>query len=226
MVSKPGFRIGIYVCRDLEITDFAIPYSVFSVAQRLDPGLEAFIVAETLQPVQTAAGFTVMPNYCFDDLPDMNAVLIPAGFGTRQAINSGRLHAFIRSLPEKTLLVSVSAGSRFYRHMGAFDGGMAAGLPETPGMRKLPGGTVAARRPPQTRAATRAGIVTGGGIESGVEAGFHLLRRAGYSEDFIREVARLMEYSSVCETDPGDFAYDEGVREPKRHGKGLLRWPA
>jgi hypothetical protein len=35
--------------------------------------------------------------------------------------------------------------------------------------------------------------VTGGGIASGLEVGFHLLRRAGYDEVFVSEVARVME---------------------------------
>jgi transcriptional regulator GlxA family with amidase domain len=40
-------------------------------------------------------------------------------------------------------------------------------------------------------------IVTAGGIASGMEMGFHLLRRAGYDEAFIGEVARVMEYSAA-----------------------------
>jgi len=37
-------------------------------------------------------------------------------------------------------------------------------------------------------------IITAGGIASGTELSFHLLRRAGYAEDLIGEVARVMEY--------------------------------
>ena len=37
-------------------------------------------------------------------------------------------------------------------------------------------------------------IITAGGIASGMELGFHLLRRAGYRESFIDEVAPVMEY--------------------------------
>ena len=40
-------------------------------------------------------------------------------------------------------------------------------------------------------------IITAGGITSGMEMGFHLLRRAGYDEAFIAEVARVMEYSAA-----------------------------
>ena len=37
-------------------------------------------------------------------------------------------------------------------------------------------------------------MITAGGITAGMEMGFHLLRRAGYGEEFIEEVARVMEY--------------------------------
>jgi transcriptional regulator GlxA family with amidase domain len=37
-------------------------------------------------------------------------------------------------------------------------------------------------------------IITAAGISSGIELGFHLLRRAGFDESFRREVARVMEY--------------------------------
>src|SRR5258708_15442689 len=120
--KKSGFRLGIYVCKDAEIVDFAAPHGVFSVARRFDPELEAFTLAEALRPVQAQAGFTVLPNYGFNDAPDMDAFLIPGGFGLRQEINNGRLHGFIRALPEKTLLVSVCTGSWIYGRMGLLDG--------------------------------------------------------------------------------------------------------
>lgn len=43
-----------------------------------------FLVADSLRPVQTQAGLTVVPNYSFAEEPDMDAFLIPGGFGTRQ----------------------------------------------------------------------------------------------------------------------------------------------
>ena len=98
--KTPGFRLGIYVFKDAEIVDFAAPHGVFSVARRFDPELDAFLIADAMRPVQTQAGFTVLPNYSFADRPAMNAFLIPGGFGTRQETRNGRLHEYIRSLPE------------------------------------------------------------------------------------------------------------------------------
>ncbi|MGA8772086.1 MAG: DJ-1/PfpI family protein [Rhodomicrobium sp.] len=218
MPSKPGFRLGIYMCKDLEIVDFAAPYGVFSVARRLDPELDAFFVAESFRPVQAQAGFTIMPNYAFADGPDMDAFLIPGGFGTRQELNNGRLHAFIRALPDKTLLVSVCTGSWIYGRMGLLDGRMATNRKEpdrleSSKMGKVPIDRLAeiapACRISRARVVDSGRIVTGGGIASGMEVGFHLLRRAGYGEDFITEVARIMEYAAAYEIYRGDIAYDQ-----------------
>ncbi len=111
--STPGFRLGIYVFKDAEIVDFTAPYGVFSVARRFEPGLDAFLIADSMRPVQTQAGFTVLPNYCFADQPAMDAFLIPGGFGTRQEIYNRSLHHFILSLPQNTLLTSVN--TKVYR---------------------------------------------------------------------------------------------------------------
>lgn len=214
---RPGFRLGIYIFKDAEIVDFAAPYGVFSVARRFDPELDAFFVAEAMRPVQAQAGFTVLPNYAFSDRPAMDAFLIPGGFGTRQEIHNERLHEFIRSLPEKTLLVSVCTGSWIYGRMGLLDGRAATNRKEpdrveTSKYGKVPIDRLAeiapACRISRARVVDSGRIVTGGGIASGMEVGFHLLRRAGYAEDWIAEVARVMEYSAAYERYRDDIEYD------------------
>ena len=50
-------------------------------------------------------------------------------------------------------------------------------------------------------------IVTAGGIASGMEMGFHLLRRAGYDEPLIGEVARVMEYKAAYDLYKDDVEY-------------------
>jgi transcriptional regulator GlxA family with amidase domain len=201
-----GFRLGIYVFKDAEIVDFAAPYGVFSVARRFDPELEAFFVADANRPVQAQAGFTVLPNYSFNDRPTMNAFLIPGGFGTRQEIRNQRLHEFIRSLPEGCLLTSVCTGSWVYGVMDLLDGLPATNRKEPDRQESSPTGKVPIDRLAELAPACRisrarvvdAGrIITAGGITSGMEMGFHLLRRAGYADDFVAEVARVMEYSSA-----------------------------
>ena len=203
-----GFRLGIYVFKDAEIVDYAAPYGVFSVARRFDPDLDAFLIADALRPVQTQAGFTVMPAYGFGDRPDMDAFLIPGGFGTRQEMYNGRLHEFVRSLPESCLLTSVCTGSWVYGKMGLLDGLPATSRKEPDRLEASPMGKVPldrlaaiapACRISRARVVDAGRIVTAGGITSGMEIGFRLLRRAGYDESFVREVARTMEYLEAYE---------------------------
>jgi transcriptional regulator GlxA family with amidase domain len=214
--KKAGFRLGIYVCKDAEIVDFAAPHGVFSVARRFDPELDAFVVAETLRPVQTQAGFTVLPNYGFNDAPDMDAFLIPGGFGLRQEINHGRLHDFVRALPDKTLLASVCTGSWVYARMGLLDGKAATNRKEpdrleASNMGKVPIERLAEIAPKvrvsRARVVDDGRFISAGGIASGMEMGFHLLRRAGYDETFIGEVARVMEYKAAYELYRDDIEY-------------------
>jgi transcriptional regulator GlxA family with amidase domain len=204
----PGFRLGIYIFKDAEIVDFAAPYGVFSVARRFDPELDAFLIADSLRPVQTQAGFTVLPNYSFEDAPAMDAFLIPGGFGTRQELYNRRLHEYVRSLADSTLLTSVCTGSWVYGKMGLLDGLSATNRKEPDRLESSPAGMVPidrlakiapAARISRARVVDAGRIITAGGIASGMEMGFHLLRRAGYSEEFVGEVARVMEYQKAYE---------------------------
>jgi transcriptional regulator GlxA family with amidase domain len=203
-----GFRLGIYVFKDAEVIDFAAPYGVFSVARRFDPELDVFLVAETLRPTQTQAGFTVLPNYGFSDRPAMDAFLIPGGFGTRQEMHNRNLHEYVRQLPETCLLASVCTGSWIYGSMGLLDGLAATNRKEpdrheAASFGKAPLARLAeiapACRISRSRVVDAGRIITAGGIASGMEIGFYLLRRAGYDETFISEVARTMEYHQAYE---------------------------
>ena len=214
--KRAGFRLGIYVFKDAEIVDFAAPYGVFSVARRFDPELDAFLIADAMRPVQAQAGFTVVPNYAFADRPSMDAFLIPGGFGTRQETHNQRLHEYIRALPESTLITSVCTGSWIYAQMGLLDGKTAANRKEPDRLEasnfgKVPIDRLAEMAPKcrvsRARVVDTGRIVTAGGIASGMEMGFHLLRRAGYDETFIAEVARVMEYADAYAGYRDDIAY-------------------
>ncbi|QHZ48324.1 MULTISPECIES: DJ-1/PfpI family protein [Bacillus] len=221
MSRTRGFRLGVYIFKDAEIIDYAAPYGVFSVARRLDPELDAFLVADAMKPVQTQAGLTVQPNYSFNDQPDMDAFFIPGGFGTRQETNNKRLHQFIRSLPETTLLVSVCTGSWIYGRMGLLDGLCATSRKEPDRLEASEMGQVPidrladiapACRISRARIVDSGRIITAGGIASGMEMGFHLLRRAGYDETFIEETARIMEYKEGYSQYRDDIEYARKIK--------------
>ena len=214
--KKSGFRLGIYVFKDAEIVDFAAPHGVFSVARRFDPELDAFLIADAMRPVQALAGFTVMPNYSFADQPAMDAFLIPGGFGTRQEMYNARLHDFVAGLPESCLIVSVCTGSWIYARMGLLDGKAATNRKEPDRVEqskfgKVPIDRLAEMAPKcrvsRARVVDAGRLITAGGIASGMEMGFHLLRRAGYGEDFLEEVARVREYKAAYDLYRDDIEF-------------------
>src|SRR5450631_2997630 len=176
----PGFRLGVYVFKDAEVVDFAAPIGVFAVARRFNPEFDAFLIADAMRPVQTQAGFTVMPNYAFTDGPAMDAFLIPGGFGTRQELHNRRLHQFIRELPDETLLTSVCTGSWIYAAMGILDGVTATNRKEPDAVEQGPNGMVPidrlAKLAPgcrisRARVVDAGRMITAGGITSGMEMG-------------------------------------------------------
>lgn len=218
-----GFRLGIYIFKDAEIVDFASPYGVFSVARRFDPALDVFFVAESMRPIQAQAGFTVLPNYDFRDGPAVDAFLIPGGAGTRPETNNRRLHEYVRSLDQSTILASVCTGSWIYAQMGLLDGIAATSRKEPDRQEATPPGMVPLERlailapackVSRARVVDSGRIVTAAGISAGMEVGFHLLKRAGYDDTFVGEVARVMEYSAAYELYRDDLE-EAGLRAPE-----------
>ncbi len=223
MAKHAGFRLGVYVFKDAEVVDFTAPYGVISVARRLDPELDVFLIAESQRPIQTQAGFTVIPNYAFGDQPALDAFLIPGGFGTRQEMYNRNLHAYIRALPSDCLLTSVCTGSWIYAHMGLLDGLAATNRKEPDRIEashlgKTPIDRLAeiapACRVSRARVVDAGRVITAGGIASGMEMGFHLLRRAGYDEGFISDVVRIMEYQRAYELYRHDIEYANHKESP------------
>jgi transcriptional regulator GlxA family with amidase domain len=100
--------------------------------------------------------------------------------------------------------------------MGLLDGKAATNRKEPDRVEAPPGGKVPIDRLAEiapkcrisrARVVDAGRIITGGGIASGMEVGFHLLRRAGYDETFISEVARIMEYKAAYNAYRDDIEY-------------------
>ena len=167
---KRGFRLGVYVFKDVEIVDFTAPHGVFSVARRFDPELEVFLIADAQRPVQAQAGFTVLPNYSFADRPAMDAFLIPGGAGTRQETWNTRLHDYIDALPATCLLTSVCTGSLILGAAGLLKGYKATSYWDTRDVLKELGAI-----PTRGRIVVDRNRITGGGVTAGIDFGLKLV---------------------------------------------------
>ena len=133
-------------------------------------------------------------------------------------MHNANLHRYILDLPADCLLTSVCTGSWIYARIGLLDGLPATNRKEpdrleASHMGKTPIDRLAeiapACRVSRARVVDAGRIVTAGGIASGMEMGFHLLRRAGYDEAFINDVARVMEYHRAYELYRHDIEFNE-----------------
>src|SRR5438045_591314 len=122
----------------------------------------------------------------------------------------------VRSRPGSGLRTSGCTGSWIYGTMGLLDGLAATNRKEPDRVEAKPPGKVPidrladiapAAKISRARVVDQGRIITAGGIASGLEMGFHLLRRAGYGEEFISEVARVMEYTKAYEVYREDLEF-------------------
>ncbi|MGH8184713.1 MAG: DJ-1/PfpI family protein [Rhodanobacteraceae bacterium] len=199
-----GKRLGIYVFDGAEVIDFTAPFGVFAVAQRLDPELDVFLIGDAAGSVEATAGLKVTPRYVLDDHPDMDAFLIPGGIGTRREMHNGRLIEFVRSLPAKTLRISVCTGAWIYGKAGILDGLKATSRKNgDPSEKLVPIDRLAQLAPKcsidRHRIVDQGQVITAGGISSGLETGLYLLLRFGHDEAFVDSVAKIMEYERQWE---------------------------
>ena len=202
-------RLGVYIYNGAEVIDWAGPVGVFAVARRMDPELDVFLTGDSLAPLMATGNLTVTPRYSLDQKPDMDAFLIPGGIGSRAEMHNGRLIDFVKSLPEKTLLVSVCTGSWVYGMAGLLDGLKATNRKNgDPSEKIIPIDRLAQIAPKSQidrhRIVDAGRIITAGGITSGIEMGFYLLERFGYDEAFVNTVAHIMEYEKQWELMKGD----------------------
>jgi len=207
-------RLGIHIFDGAEVIDFAGPAGVFAVARRMDAELEVVLVGDSQIPVKTTANLMVTPRYSLDQNPDLDAFLIPGGVGTRTEMHNQRLIDYVKRLPEKTLLVSVCTGSWIYGQAGLLDGIKATNRKHgDPDEKVVPIERLGEIAPKCTidkhRIVDTGRIITAGGISSGLEMGFHLLKRFGKDEDFINTTAYVMEYDKQWELMKGDLLVEE-----------------
>jgi transcriptional regulator GlxA family with amidase domain len=127
-------NLGILIFDDVEVLDFAGPFEVFS-RTRTEPGPQSrqsdesapfhvFTVAPKRGNVRATGGLTVVPDYCFDDnVPPIEILVVPGGFGTRPLLNDETVLDWIRSTHATTRrTTSVCTGSLLLAKTGLLRG--------------------------------------------------------------------------------------------------------
>ena len=183
--------IGILIFPQVEELDFVGPFEVLSYINKVRPGsTKVLLVAETPETVSAFNGLRVIPDTTLEDCPPLDIVLAPGGKGRMAAMKNQAILAFIRRQRQSARLVaSVCTGAFLLAAAGLLDGKKATTYHTAFAELEGYGVQVVAQK------VVRDGdLVTAGGVSSGLELGFYLLREL-FGADLSQEVANKIEYN-------------------------------
>jgi transcriptional regulator GlxA family with amidase domain len=192
-------QTGIVVFKDIEVLDFTGPYEVFSVTRlneqrrREEPSpFNVFLVAETKNPVVTAGGMKILPDYDLDDCPLLDILVVPGGWGTRQEMNNERLIGWIAERAKQVETVaSVCTGALLLGKAGLLDGKRATThWRSLDWMQELFPKT---RVEKQLHFVEEGALFTSAGISAGIDMALKIVARY-FGDAIARATAKQMEY--------------------------------
>lgn len=182
--------IGILVFPQVEELDFVGPFEVLSYINKVRPdSTRVLLVAETSAPVAAFNGLRFIPDTTLQDCPPLDLVVVPGGKGRLAAMKNPAILTFIRRQQQNARLVTaVCTGAFLLAEAGLLAGKTATTYHTAFAELEGYGVRVVARK-----VVRDGGIVTAGGVSSGLELGFYLLREL-FGADVAQEVARKIEY--------------------------------
>jgi transcriptional regulator GlxA family with amidase domain len=191
--------VGILLFPEVEVLDFCGPFEVFSVTRlnesnrREQPSpFRVLLVADTAEPISTAGGMRVLPDCTTTVCPQLDILLVPGGWGTRDQMQNARLIDWIRQrAPKVETLTSVCTGSLLLGQAGLLDGVRAT--------THWAAFSLLRERFPKINVVEdqhvveEGKILTSAGISAGIDLALRLIARY-FGEPVARNTARYMEY--------------------------------
>jgi transcriptional regulator GlxA family with amidase domain len=192
-------RVGILVFPKVEVLDFCGPFEVL-VAVRLDESrrreepspFEVFLVAERDEPIEANGGLRVLPDYMLANCPPLDILILPGGWGVRQAINNENLLAWIAERGRQVeTLASVCTGAMLLGRAGLLEGRHAT----THGgslnwMHEMFPNVIVEEK---LRFVEDGHVITSAGVSAGIDMALRLVARH-FGEDVARATAQHIEY--------------------------------
>ena len=182
--SLPPLQIAMVVYPKLTLLDLIGPQTAL--------GLHGVthLVAERLEPVVSDSGIALIPTTTYEQCPtDLDVLFVPGGEGTAEAMEDGKLLAFLRNRAETARYVtSVCSGSLILAAAGVLQGYRATTHWTSLDVLSAFGVTAEAARVVRDR-----NRLTGGGVTAGIDFGLVLLAQLR-GEPAARMTQLAMEY--------------------------------
>ena len=189
--SVPDFReqsplqLGILLYPHMTLLDLAGPQATLGFHST------THLISDSLDPVLTDSGISLLPTVTFETCPkDLDVLFVPGGFGTNRALQQENVLRFLATAGKRArFITSVCSGSVLLAAAGLLDGYKAAThwavyeqLETFPGVTGVHERVVADRN-----------RFTGGGVTAGIDFGLTLLA-ALRGEETAKMTQLMMEY--------------------------------
>ena len=214
-MKKPdeAVRFAILIYDGVEPIDIGGTYGVFSMAKRILPGIDMFIVAEKPGPTRLAGGLQVEAHHGLDDCPPADVLIVCGGPGWRDVVTNDRVLTFIRSWTSRGVVSSVCTGGLILAEAGVLAGRPATtrrhavGAEEEAPLRRM-GKLYPSVKAVEALIVDDGAVVTGGGVSLAIDTTLHLLGRF-YGAAAASQVADIIEYNVAWQANMAAFKRHE-----------------
>ena len=184
------WKIGILLFPGVEELDFVGPFEVLSYVNKIIPNsVQVLLVAEAAGELRAFNGLRILPDMTVDACPDLDVLVVPGGKGRLAAMKNANLRQFIRRQEAQArFIASVCTGAFLLAEAGLLTGKKATTYHEV--LEDLSGYDV---QVVTDKVVPQGQIITAGGVSSGIELGFYLLREL-FGAQTAQQVARKIEY--------------------------------
>jgi len=195
------WNVGILLFNDVEVLDFAGPFEVLSITTFLgkqDKPFSMYVISETGKMVRARNGLMVNPTFAFADVPALDILIIPGGYGAEEIeIHNEKLIDWIREQSAHVeLIASVCTGAFLLAKAGLLDGKKAT--THWMDIKRLETEYPKIDIQRGLKYVDEGSIITAAGISAGIDMSFHIIKKLLGSE-IARATAKRMEYDIVID---------------------------
>jgi cyclohexyl-isocyanide hydratase len=178
--------IGMVLFPRMTQLDFTAPYEVFS---RM-PNTRVYLLADTLEPVRSEYGLTLIPDTSFENTPRLDVLFVPGGAGVNPLMENQQFLNYLREQGQQSkYITAVCTGALLLGAAGLLDGYRAATHWLSMDLLKIFGA-----EPTWERVVIDRNRITGGGVTAGIDFGLVLASQL-CGEQVAKEIQLIMEYA-------------------------------
>jgi transcriptional regulator GlxA family with amidase domain len=196
-MPPPTTAFAILAYDGIESIDIGATYGVLSMAKRLAPSLQFFVVSKSGGELTMANGLRLVADHGFADCPAADVLMVLGGPGWQAASGDQSILAFIDMFHRrKGTVAAVCTGGMIVCATGLLAGRSATTKREIVDGEARPLDLLAQRtgvRAIEARVVDTGSVLTGGGVSLGIDMTLHLIGRF-LGREIAEETARILEY--------------------------------